>query len=55
MERPALRLFALAASADLGAAVAAALDQPLAAHEEREFEDGEHKARPLDAVVGANV
>jgi ribose-phosphate pyrophosphokinase len=50
-----LRLFALAASAELGAAVAAALAQPLAAHEEREFEDGEHKARPLDAVSGADV
>jgi len=32
-----------------------ALGEPLAAHEEREFEDGEHKARPLDAVNGADV
>ena len=45
----------LAASAELGAAVAAALAQPLATHEEREFEDGEHKARSLDAVNGADV
>jgi len=50
-----LRLFALAATADLGAAVARALGQPLAAHEERSFEDGEHKARPLAAVRGADV
>jgi ribose-phosphate pyrophosphokinase len=50
-----LSLFALHATAELGAAVAAALDRPLAAHEEREFEDGEHKARPLDAVRGADV
>ncbi len=50
-----LRLFALGATAELGAAVAAALGQPLAAHEEREFEDGEHKARPLDPVAGADV
>jgi len=50
-----LRLFALGATADLGAAVAAALGRPLAAHEEREFEDGEHKARPLDPVQGADV
>jgi ribose-phosphate pyrophosphokinase len=50
-----LCLFALHASAKLGAAVAAALDRPLAAHEEREFEDGEHKARPLEAVRGADV
>jgi ribose-phosphate pyrophosphokinase len=50
-----LMTFALAASADLGAAVAAALGLPLAKHEERDFEDGEHKARPLDPVRGADV
>ena len=48
-------LFALAASADMGSAVSGLLGQPLAAHEEREFEDGEHKARPLDPVLGADV
>ncbi len=55
MENTPLRLFALAASAELGAGISAALGVPLAAHEEREFEDGEHKARPLDAVNGADV
>jgi ribose-phosphate pyrophosphokinase len=50
-----LRLFALNATAELGKAIAAELGQPLAAHEEREFEDDEHKARPLDAVGGADV
>lgn len=50
-----LRLFALDASAALGKAIAAALDTPLATHEERDFEDGEHKVRPLDAVNGADV
>ncbi len=50
-----LCLFALGAPAELGAAVAAALGKPLAAHEEREFEDGEHKARPLEPVQGADV
>ena len=50
-----LCLFALHATAKLGSAVAAALDRPLAAHEEREFEDGEHKARPVEAVRGAEV
>jgi ribose-phosphate pyrophosphokinase len=50
-----LRLFALNATADLGSGVAAALGQPLAAHEERDFEDGEHKTRPLDDVCGADV
>ena len=54
-ESDRLCLFALRATAELGAAVAAALGQPLAAHEEREFEDGEHKARPLDPVQGADV
>lgn len=50
-----LRLFALNASADLGQAVARALGCPLAPHEEREFEDGEHKVRPLASVEGAEV
>lgn len=50
-----LQLFALNASKASGEAVATALGEPLAAHEEREFEDGEHKARPLDDVGGADV
>lgn len=49
------RLFALDATAGLGAAIAAQLARPLAKHEEREFEDGEHKVRPLDAVGNADV
>jgi ribose-phosphate pyrophosphokinase len=49
------RLFALRATDSLGKEIAEALDQPLASHEEREFEDGEHKARPLDNVRGADV
>ena len=55
MESTSLRLFCLTASAELGSAISTALGEPLAAHEEREFEDGEHKARPLDAVNGADV
>ncbi|MFN3657069.1 MAG: ribose-phosphate diphosphokinase [Pseudolabrys sp.] len=55
MQNAPLRLFALNASATLGSAIAGALGVPLAAHEEREFEDGEHKARPLDPVGGADV
>lgn len=50
-----LRLFALEATADFGKAVARALGCDLAAHEERGFEDGEHKVRPLDTVGGADV
>jgi ribose-phosphate pyrophosphokinase len=52
---PFMRLFALEASAGLGCAVSEALGQPLNRHEERSFEDGEHKARPLDPVEGADV
>jgi ribose-phosphate pyrophosphokinase len=49
------RLFALHATDGLGRQIAAALGQPLARHEERDFEDGEHKARPLDNVRGSDV
>ena len=48
-------IFALGATKDLGLRIATALQQPFARHEEREFEDGEHKARPLDDVNGADV
>jgi ribose-phosphate pyrophosphokinase len=54
-EHNRLRLFALKASAELGKAIAEALGEPLAAHEERDFEDGEHKTRPLDSVRGRDV
>jgi len=50
-----LRLFALNASRTFGEAVSARLGVPLAPHEEREFEDGEHKARPLASVRGCDV
>ncbi|MGZ8229122.1 MAG: ribose-phosphate diphosphokinase [Burkholderiales bacterium] len=50
-----LKLFALDSGRDLGSRIAAALSLPLARHEEREFEDGEHKARPLENVRGCDV
>lgn len=50
-----LKLFALNASRDLGVRIAQALSIPLAQHEEREFENGEHKARPLENVRGRDV
>src|SRR6516162_5660928 len=53
--RDRLRLFALQATIELGTAIANALGQPLSLHEEREFEDGEHKARPLEPVTGQDV
>ena len=49
-----LRLFALGATGAFGAAVARALGQDLAPLEERAFEDGEHKARPMVGVRGAD-
>lgn len=48
-------VFALAAARELGEAVARELDVALAVHEEREFEDGEHKARALVEVGGRDV
>jgi ribose-phosphate pyrophosphokinase len=48
-------LFALQATAEFGKAIAANLGQPLSPHEERGFEDGEHKIRPLTAVQNADV
>jgi ribose-phosphate pyrophosphokinase len=50
-----LRLFALNGTDALGREISKLLAHPLSAHEERDFEDGEHKARPLDPVAGADV
>lgn len=50
-----MKIFALHASRDYGAAVAAVLGAPLAAHEERDFEDGEFKVRALESVAGERV
>ena len=52
---PGIKLFGLGASRPLAQAIAAALGIGLGAHEEREFDDGEHKARPLEGVHGAEV
>lgn len=49
-----MRLFALDAREPFGERVAAALGVALAPHEERTFDDGEHKARPLTGVEGAD-
>jgi len=42
-----IMLFALDTSREYGEGVSRRIEVPLSAHEEREFEDGEHKARPL--------
>jgi ribose-phosphate pyrophosphokinase len=50
-----LMLFALGASRPFAELVAQQAGITLAAHEEREFEDGEHKTRPLVSVRGRDV
>lgn len=50
-----LMLFAVQASRAYGEQVGAALGVPLASHEERDFEDGEHKIRPLVSVRNRDV
>lgn len=50
-----LRLFALGDTRDFGETIARALGTALTQHEERRFEDGEHKARPLENVRGKDV
>ncbi len=55
MQGAALKLFTLKGSIFLGNSVAAHLGQPISPHEERDFEDGEHKARSLESVAGADV
>lgn len=50
-----MRLFALEGSHVLGNSIAACLDRALDALEERDFEDGEHKLRPLVSVRDEDV
>lgn len=50
-----LQLFALAGSAPFGRRVARQLDTALAAHDENDFEDGEHMVRAPAAVRGAHA
>jgi ribose-phosphate pyrophosphokinase len=50
-----MRLFALHSSHDFGEKVALSLGVSLDPHEERNFEDGEHKIRPLLSVRNEDV
>ncbi|MGE5107419.1 MAG: ribose-phosphate diphosphokinase [Sphingobacteriales bacterium] len=50
-----MKLFALRSSNNFGELISKELNIDLSAHEEREFEDGEHKCRPLDNVRNENV
>jgi len=55
MNHAELAIFALNASRPFGEAVSGHLRIPLAPHEERDYEDGEHKVRPLVSVRGKDV
>lgn len=55
MDQTDLKLFALGATREFGARIAAQLGIALSEHEERAFEDGEHKTRPLVNVRGSDV
>ena len=55
MSNEKLCLFALGASRKFGASVARHLGIALSDHEETDFEDGEHKARPLHDARGSDV
>lgn len=55
MNADEIALFALNASHEFGQRVSTHLGLPLSEHEEREFEDGEHKSRPLVNVRGKDV
>ncbi len=55
LNAPSIRVFALGNSRELGSAASKLLGRSLDPHEERDFEDGEHKARPLVGVRGKDV
>ncbi|MBS1605737.1 MAG: ribose-phosphate pyrophosphokinase, partial [Bacteroidetes bacterium] len=50
-----MKLFVMKSSSAFGEKVAAALNTSIALHEEIDFEDGEHKARPLENVRQEDV
>jgi ribose-phosphate pyrophosphokinase len=55
MTSHSIALFGLGASRELARGICEALHVPLAEHEERDFVDGEHKARPLESIRGRDV
>jgi ribose-phosphate pyrophosphokinase len=54
-EESGFRLFVMDAASSFGRGVVAHLGVDAAAHEDRRFEDGEHKVRPLVSVRDADV
>jgi len=55
MAQDPIALFSLTGTIDLARRVAARLETPLSPVEERAFEDGEHKIRPLVSVEGQDA
>jgi ribose-phosphate pyrophosphokinase len=55
MNEHAPMLFSIEANRRFAESVSGALGVPLSFHEERKFEDGEHKTRPLVSVRGRDV
>lgn len=55
MNTPAMAVFGLRFGSHLSERVATRLGIALAPHEEREFEWGQHKSRPIQSVRGADV
>jgi ribose-phosphate pyrophosphokinase len=55
LSRESVSVFAPAATAELGARIAAALGLPIGIHEETTYTGGERKLRPLESVRGRSV
>jgi ribose-phosphate pyrophosphokinase len=55
LSRESVSVFAPAATAELGARIAAALGLPIGRHEETTYNGGERKLRPLESVRGRSV
>src|ERR1039457_2650008 len=55
LSRESVSVFAPAATAELGARIAAALGLPIGRHEETTFTGEERKLRPLESVRGRSV
>jgi ribose-phosphate pyrophosphokinase len=55
MSHEKIAVFTLQSGREFGERVCSNLEISLSAHEERDFEDGEHKMRPLESVRGKDV
>ena len=55
MSHETIAVFAPQSGREFGECVCSNLGISLSSHEERDFEDGEHKTRPLESIRGKNV